>query len=95
MSKPHFLQGDPALVTALVGLSPPDPTLHDTTLDVEPVSGARGLACLLCFALPSVPGAVAPKAHVILPLPSATELLPESLLVLTFRGLLCHNVPFS
>lgn len=40
MSKPHFLQGDPALVTALVGLSPPDPALHDTTLDVEPITGA-------------------------------------------------------
>jgi len=40
MSKPHFLHGDPSLVTAVEGLTPPNPALHDAYLDVEPLTGA-------------------------------------------------------
>lgn len=39
-SKPHFLDGDPALLDGVAGLSP-DRTLHDTVLNVEPLTGAN------------------------------------------------------
>jgi hypothetical protein len=39
LSKPHFLDADPALVAAVVGLSP-NRAIHDTTLDIEPNTGA-------------------------------------------------------
>ncbi len=41
MSKPHFLHGDPSLVTAVEGLTPPNPALHDAYLDVEPVGAPQ------------------------------------------------------
>jgi hypothetical protein len=39
LSKPHFLDADPALLAAVVGLSP-NREIHDTTLDIEPNTGA-------------------------------------------------------
>jgi hypothetical protein len=40
MSKPHFLDGDAALVAAVTGLTPPVRDAHDTYFDVEPITGA-------------------------------------------------------
>lgn len=39
ISKPHFLDADPSLLAAVVGLSP-NREIHDTTLDIEPNTGA-------------------------------------------------------
>lgn len=39
MSKPHFLDADAVLVDSIIGMSP-NRDLHDTFLDVEPISGA-------------------------------------------------------
>jgi len=41
-SKPHFFQGDPSLLEAVVGLKP-DPALHETVVQLEPRTG-RSLA---------------------------------------------------
>jgi len=40
-SKPRFLDGDPVLRKKVQGLLPPNRTLHDTTIDVEPITGAN------------------------------------------------------
>lgn len=37
ISKPHFLDGDAAIVNSVVGLKP-DRELHDTLIDIEPVA---------------------------------------------------------
>ena len=39
LSKPHFLDADSSLLEAVVGLSP-NREIHDTTLDIEPNTGA-------------------------------------------------------
>lgn len=39
-SKPHFLDGDPSLTEAVTGVSPPDRSIHDTFINVEPNTGA-------------------------------------------------------
>ena len=39
-SAPNFLGGDPILLEKVDGLHP-DPALHETTIDVEPVTGAN------------------------------------------------------
>lgn len=39
-SKPHFLDGDPLLLDSILGLEP-DRELHDTVIDVEPITGAN------------------------------------------------------
>jgi hypothetical protein len=39
VGKPHFLDADPALATAVTGVSP-NASIHDTFIDVEPISGA-------------------------------------------------------
>jgi hypothetical protein len=39
LSKPHFLDAEPSLLAAVVGLSP-NREIHDTTLDIEPNTGA-------------------------------------------------------
>lgn len=39
ISKPHFLDADPSLVAAVVGLSP-NRAIHDTYIDLEPNTGA-------------------------------------------------------
>lgn len=38
LSKPHFLGGDPSLQASVLGLTP-DPSKHDTFLDLEPYTG--------------------------------------------------------
>ena len=40
-SKPRFLDGDPALRERVQGLLPPNRALHNTTIDVEPITGAN------------------------------------------------------
>ena len=40
-SKPRFLDADPRLRDKVQGLPSPDRALHDTTIDVEPVTGAN------------------------------------------------------
>ena len=37
-SKPHFLDCDPSLFSAIEGVSPADREKHDTFVDIEPVS---------------------------------------------------------
>jgi hypothetical protein len=37
MSKPHFLDGDAQLLKNVTVLAPPNPALHDTYYDIEPV----------------------------------------------------------
>lgn len=39
ISKPHFLDADPSLVSSVVGLSP-NRAIHDTYVDIEPNTGA-------------------------------------------------------
>ena len=39
-SKAHFLDGDPLLLDGVEGMEPPNRTLHDITVDVEPTTGA-------------------------------------------------------
>eukprot|EP01104_Vermistella_antarctica_P017998 TRINITY_DN6538_c0_g1_i1.p1 TRINITY_DN6538_c0_g1~~TRINITY_DN6538_c0_g1_i1.p1 ORF type:complete len:578 (+),score=110.87 TRINITY_DN6538_c0_g1_i1:159-1892(+) len=39
ISKPHFLDADPYYLSMLEGISPPNATIHDTFLDVEPNTG--------------------------------------------------------
>eukprot|EP00056_Hartaetosiga_gracilis_P000951 m.41493 g.41493 ORF g.41493 m.41493 type:complete len:545 (+) comp10430_c0_seq2:30-1664(+) len=39
-SKPHFLDADPVYLQMVDGLAPPNRTLHDTTIDVEPYTGS-------------------------------------------------------
>lgn len=39
-SKPHFLDADPVYRQMVDGIPPPNRTLHDTTLDIEPYTGA-------------------------------------------------------
>lgn len=47
-SKPRFLDADPRLREMVEGLPSPNRTLHDTTIDVEPITGANvGLKRLL------------------------------------------------
>ena len=38
LSKPHFLDGDPGLVSNITGVRGPVRELDDTVIDVEPVS---------------------------------------------------------
>eukprot|EP00049_Salpingoeca_infusionum_P011165 m.192416 g.192416 ORF g.192416 m.192416 type:complete len:548 (-) comp14854_c1_seq1:4308-5951(-) len=38
-SKEHFLDADPVFLQMVDGVPPPNRTLHDTTLDVEPLTG--------------------------------------------------------
>lgn len=40
ISKPHFLDGSNSLLDAIDGLTPPDRSIHDTALGVEPYSGS-------------------------------------------------------
>ena len=40
-SKPHYLDGDPALRDCCYGMTEPNRTIHDITLDIEPVTGAN------------------------------------------------------
>lgn len=40
-SKPHYLDGDPALRNCCIGMTPPDRDIHDITVDVEPTTGAN------------------------------------------------------
>lgn len=54
MSKPHFLHGDPSLVTAVEGLTSPNPALHDAYLDVEPVGAPQSQSRVPPF--PVTPG---------------------------------------
>ena len=54
MSKPHFLHGDPSLVTAVEGLTPPNPAQHDAYLDVEPVGAPQSQSRVPSF--PVTPG---------------------------------------
>ena len=42
-SKPHFLDGDQALLDSVIGLGPADRAVHDTIVDVEPTTGANVL----------------------------------------------------
>ena len=39
-SKPHFLDADPVYRQMVDGIAPPNRSLHDTTLDLEPYTGA-------------------------------------------------------
>lgn len=39
LSRPHFLYASNSLSDAVEGLSPPDPTIHDSWLGVEPLTG--------------------------------------------------------
>ena len=40
-SKPHYLDGDPALRECCNGMTAPNRTIHDITLDIEPTTGAN------------------------------------------------------
>ena len=40
-SKPHYLDGNPALRDCCVGMGEPNRAIHDITLDVEPTTGAN------------------------------------------------------
>ena len=40
-SKPHYLDGNPALRDCCVGMTEPNRTIHDITLDIEPTTGAN------------------------------------------------------
>ena len=53
MSTPHFLDGDPTLVSAIDGINP-DPELHQTYLHLEPLSG-RFIVTKLNFNFESFP----------------------------------------
>lgn len=46
VSKPHFLDGDGALITNVTGLTPPNITAHDTYYDIEPVRIHHWSCCL-------------------------------------------------
>ena len=61
MSKPHFLHGDPSLVTAVEGLTPPNPALHDAYLDVEPVGAPQSQSRVPPF--PVTPGHSHPSSQ--------------------------------
>ena len=45
ISKPHFLHADPGYTTNVTGLNP-NPAIHDSHLDVEPLTGEWGYSCM-------------------------------------------------